>query len=335
VRYVLEGSVQCRGDRMRVNVQLIDADTGSHLWAERFNKTIADLFDLQDEIVARLANQLAAELIAVEARRAARAPHPDSMDRYFQGQAKLHEGRSPAQLAVARSFFEQALALDGGNLEALVGRAFVDFMAGSSHMADDREVRLQAAEASLVQALRAAPAHGLALTLLGAVHIVTNRADEGIAECQRALALDRNLAIAHSFVALAKSYVGRSGETEADMLEALRLSPRDINVFIWLFCVGLAKLCLGADQAAVDWCQRSIETNRNFPLSHFVLAAALAALGRQGEAQMAVASGLALDPSFTIERYRQGAASDHPVYLAQRERIYQLMGLAGVPLGGS
>ena len=87
VRYVLEGSVQRGGNRMRVNVQLIDAETGAHLWAERFDKPVADLFDMQDEIVARLANQLGTQLIAAEARRAERAPHPDSMDLYFQGLA--------------------------------------------------------------------------------------------------------------------------------------------------------------------------------------------------------------------------------------------------------
>ena len=85
VRYVLEGSVQRGGARMRVNVQLIDAETGNHLWAERFDKPLADLFDMQDEIVARLAGALNAQLVAAEARRAEQAPNPDSMDLYFQG----------------------------------------------------------------------------------------------------------------------------------------------------------------------------------------------------------------------------------------------------------
>ena len=85
VRYVLEGSVQRGGNRLRVNVQLIDAETGNHLWAERFDKPVADLFDMQDEIVSRLANALDAELIAAEARRAERSPHPDAMDLVFPG----------------------------------------------------------------------------------------------------------------------------------------------------------------------------------------------------------------------------------------------------------
>ena len=95
VRYVLEGSVQRGGNRLRVNVQFIDAETGNHLWAERFDKPVADLFDMQDEIVSRLANTLDAELIAAEARRAERSPHPDVMDLVFQGSGWFNKGLTP------------------------------------------------------------------------------------------------------------------------------------------------------------------------------------------------------------------------------------------------
>ena len=126
VRYVLEGSVQRSGNRLRVNVQLIDAETGHHLWAERFEKPVVDLFDMQDEIVARLASQLGTQLIAAEARRAEQAPHPDSMDLYFQGMACVNKGWIDEHLTQARGFFERALALDPGNIDALVGTALVD-----------------------------------------------------------------------------------------------------------------------------------------------------------------------------------------------------------------
>ena len=123
VRYVLEGSVQRGGNRLRVNVQLIDAETGNHLWAERFDKPVADLFDMQDEIVSRLANTLNAQLIEAEARRAERSLHPDAMDLYFQGMAWFNKGLTPEYMAQARGFFERALALDPSNIEALVGMA--------------------------------------------------------------------------------------------------------------------------------------------------------------------------------------------------------------------
>ena len=109
VRYVLEGSVQRGGNRLRVNVQLIDAETGNHLWAERFDKPVADLFDMQDEIVSRLANTLDAQLIEAEARRAERSPHPDAMDLYFQGRACWNKGMTPEYMAQARGFFRTRL----------------------------------------------------------------------------------------------------------------------------------------------------------------------------------------------------------------------------------
>jgi hypothetical protein len=113
-----------------VNVQLIDAETGNHLWAERFDKPLADLFDMQDEIVARLAGALNAQLIAAEARRAEQAPNPDSMDLYFQGLAWLNKGATPDTVAQARSFFDRALTADPDNADALVGSARVDVTVG-------------------------------------------------------------------------------------------------------------------------------------------------------------------------------------------------------------
>ena len=136
VRYVLEGSVQRGGNRMRVNVQLIDAETGNHLWAERFDKPLADLFDMQDEIVARLAGALNAQLVAAEARRAEQAPNPDSMDLYFQGLAWFNKGWTPDNVAQARSFFDRALVADPDNVDALVGSARADVVAGGNSLCD-------------------------------------------------------------------------------------------------------------------------------------------------------------------------------------------------------
>ena len=110
VRYVLEGSVQRGGNRLRVNVQLIDAETGNHLWAERFDKPVADLFDMQDEIVSRLANALDAQLIEEEARRAERSSNPNSMDLYFQGRAWCNKGLTPEYMAQARELLRACLS---------------------------------------------------------------------------------------------------------------------------------------------------------------------------------------------------------------------------------
>jgi TolB-like protein/class 3 adenylate cyclase/Tfp pilus assembly protein PilF len=333
VRYVLEGSIQRGGKRLRVNVQLVDAETGNHLWAERFDKPVADLFDMQDEIVSRLANTLNAELIAAEARRTEYSPHPGSMDLYFQGAAWLNKGPSPEYLAQAHGCFERALALDPGNVEAFIGMASVDVQRGAYFLADDRATRLAAAEGVLSRVLSLAPNHATAHYLLGLVQIFSNRAAQGIAQCERALALDRNLAVAHGLIGAAKYFSGHGEETEAHVQEALRLSPRDTSAYLWLGWVGTAKSQRGADEEAMPWYRRAIDANRNFAGTHFFLAAALALLGQLDEARAAAQAGLTLDPTFTIRRFRVGAATDNPTYLAGRKRICEGMRMAEVPEG--
>jgi TolB-like protein/tetratricopeptide (TPR) repeat protein len=304
VRYVLEGSVQRGGNRIRVNVQLIDAETGAHLWAERFDKPVSDLFDMQDEIVARLANELSTALIAQEARRTSKTPNSDSMDYYFQGMAWYEKGMSPPNVTEARRCFERALELDPGNVDALVKLANMDHIFGTIFNSDDRAARVAAAEVSLKKALSLAPNHAFGHFLMGIIHTCDGRAEEGIAEFERALELDRNLAFAHAFIGNAKFISGRSEETEAHVREALRLSPKDAFAYAWIFQAGFAKLLLGEDEEAVAWSRRSIEANSNFTLSHFTLAAALAHLGRLDEARAAAQAGLTLDPTTTIKRLR-------------------------------
>ena len=157
VRYVLEGSVQRDQNRVRVNAQLIDAESGAHLWADRFDRPLADLFSMQDEIVASLASQLDVELIANEARRAERTPNPDSMDLYFQGMSWFNKGRYAENMLEARGFFERALALDPGNLDALLGTAAVDMQVAAGYQTDDRPVRFAAVEATLTKVLSQSP----------------------------------------------------------------------------------------------------------------------------------------------------------------------------------
>jgi tetratricopeptide (TPR) repeat protein len=254
------------------------------------------------------------------------------MDLYFRGRASANKGLTLENTAQARCFYERALELDPSNIEALVGTAWVDF-ASVTNFLSDRSTRAAAAEAVLTKVLSLTPDHALAQHLLGGIHIYTNRAAEGIAKCEYSLHLDRNLAAAHSIIGLAKMFLGRAGETESHVLEALRLSPRDTQAHSWMAVAGSAKLYLARDDEAAAWLPRSIETNRNFPLAHFFLASCLAHLGQISDARAATMAGLALDPTFSIHRFRTGASSDNPTYLAQRERVYEGMRKAGVPDG--
>jgi TolB-like protein/class 3 adenylate cyclase len=336
VRFVLEGSVQRAGKRMRVNVQLIDAETGNHLWAERFDKPVADLFDMQDEIVARLASALDTELVAAEARRAEQTPNPDSMDLYFQGMARLNKGMTPDNVARARDFFDRALAADPDNVEALVGSAAANTIEGAQFFfGTERPAAFASAEAKLTKALSSVPDHARGHAVLGYVEIWTKRVAEGVAELEHALALDRNLVDAHAGIGFGKIFIGRAEETEAHIVEALRLSPRDTLAYSWMTRAGAAKLQLGGYDEAVAWFRRAMEANRNFPLTFFWLASTLARLDRLDEARGALKAGLALDPAFAICRARAiwNTLSDDPAYLAQLEPVFEGLRKAGLPEG--
>jgi len=333
VRYVLEGSVQRGGQRLRVNVQLVDTKTGNNLWAERFEKPVTDLFDMQDEIVSQLANTLNAQLIAAEARRAECSLNPNALDLYFQGMACWNKSWTPAYSTHARSFFERALELDPDNVDALVGIASIDIATAGVFLVDDPDVRFAAAEAALIKALSLAPQHALAHMFLGGVQLCTKRAAQGIAECEHALALNQNLAEAHAFIGMGKVFIGRAAEAEAHIHEAMRLSPRDEGAYRWMSWVSVAKLQLGADTEAVVWLRRGLRGNPNYPISHFQLAAALVYLGKLDDARAAVKDGLAVDPTFTIRRLKSVPFSDDPTFLEGGKRIIRGMRIAGVPEG--
>ena len=156
-----------------------------------------------------------------------------------------------------------------------------------------------------------------------------------MAECEHALALDRNLASAHALIGFGKALIGHAEETEFHVGEALRLSPRDKAAYIWMGVAGAAKSCLGDWAQTVVRFRRAIEANRNYPDAYFLLAAATAWLGRLDEAHSAVKAGLALNPAYTMCRARdtRTARSDNPKYLAQLEPIFEGMRKAGIPGG--
>ena len=231
-------------------------------------------------------------------------------------------------------FFDRALAADPDNVDALVGSARADVVQGANFFVTDPMAAFAAAEAKLTKALSSVPDHARGHLWLGLVEIWTKRAAEGIAKCEHALALDRNLADAHAAIGLGKIFIGRAEETEAHVAEALRLSPRDTLAYIWMHFAGIAKIHLGSWEQAVAWFRRSIEANRNYPRAYFHLAAALAQLGRLDEARSAVKAGLALNPN--LHRSPAPAppgrrVSDDPTYLAQLEPILEGLRKAGVP----
>jgi TolB-like protein len=335
VRYVLEGSVQNAGERIRFNAQLVDAESGAHLWAERFDKQRTNLLDMQDEVTTRLARTIHIELIAAESRRAARE-HPDrldSIDHTLHGWAAWNQHLSLEVARKSRHFFEAALRLDENNVGALMGFASAHMWEVNMYVSNDRAGQIRAAETAATKALALAPDSANAHLTYGIVLFSMRAPERALREFDFALSLDSNLAIAHGYLGLVKVFLGRAGESRAHVAEAMRLSPRDPLLFFWHFFIGVAEIHLGRVVHGLESLRKSVEINPNWGLSQFVLAGALALAGLLAEAAEVCAVARRLAPNFTIAKYHAEAVSDNPVYLALREHFCEGLRLAGVPEG--
>jgi TolB-like protein len=335
VRYVLEGSVQRCGSRMRVNVQLIDAENGMHLWAERFDKPLADLFDMQDEITVRLARMVEVELWVAEGRNAERerTQNMDAVDLAMRGWAVHHQRLTLDSVRKARKLFEDALRLDDANVRALLGlvetlTAEVDLDPDS-----DRAELIRVAEAAISRAEALAPGYAWVHHYRGRMRYVLQAPAQALREFELAVDVDRNQPWNHAWIGRMKTLLGRAEETEADVAEAMRLSPRDPLLYSWYMFLGIADLCLGQLDRAADHLRKATELNPQHANCAYYLAAALALAGCDAEAAAACAAGRHLAPSFSVCKFRANARSNNPVFLAQREDIIMGMRKAGVPDG--
>jgi TolB-like protein len=333
VRYILEGSVQAVGNRIRLNAQLVDTESGAHLWAERFDKEQANPLDLQDEITSRLSRTIHVELIAAESRRVARERPDDldAIDHTLRGWAALNQHLSLEVAREARRFFEAALRLDPDNVSALIGVASAHMWAVNMYTSDDRVGQIRAAEAAATKALNLAPNSAQAHLTYGIVLYAMRGADRALREFEFAIALDGKLAAAHAYIGLMKVFLGRPGETQAHVAEAMRLSPRDPLLFLWHFYIGVADIHRGRVVQPLESLRKSVEINPNWGLSQFVLAGALGLAGLLAEAAEVCNVARRLAPNFTIAKLRTEAVSDNPVYLARREHFCKGLRLAGAP----
>jgi adenylate cyclase len=284
VRYVLEGSVRRSGNQLRVNVQLIDAATDAHLWAERLDRDTGDLFSLQNEITTRLANALGVELIAAEAARP--TEHPDALDYILQGRAVSLKPRTPDTCREAINLFERALALDPQSVEGQSRLAYS--LAGPvlDGMADSAADDLARAEGLVDRALTASPRYALAHHVKGHVLRAQNRWQEAIPEYEAALALDHNWTRAFTNLGWCKLYTGSIEEVTPLVEQAIRLSPRDPDIGVCYYLIGTVHLLQSHTDEAIVWFEkaRSALPTLSFPRSRLASAYAL-----RGETQRAAA----------------------------------------------
>lgn len=331
VRYVLEGSVRGVEDRFRVNARLVDAETGADLWSDRLEGDRTRLAALQDEVTGRLAATLNLELLAAENRRSQRErPNdPDAIDLVMRGMAAMNRPRSRGTLEEARGLFAQALLQEPASVEALVGHARTGALLVLNRWSGAPDEYLREAEDAVRRALAAEPDHALAHFVRGDINRARKRFDAAIADYEAAVALDRNLASAHAQLGQVKILVGRSPETFAHVEQAMRLSPRDPAMGVWLFFACHANSHLARDEATVETCNRAVMVNP-FWIAYTDLAAAHAWQGRTAEAGAALAELERLMPGYTAQKFATADWSDHPVFLAEYARILEGLRKAGL-----
>jgi adenylate cyclase len=301
IRYVLEGSVQRSEKRVRVNAQLIDAETDAHLWADRFEEDVADLFKLQDQVVARIANNLRVELVNAESRRS--PPQSlDAVDLTMRGWALLWQKPTPQKDLAARELFEQAVKLDPSNADSHSGIAYSlarDVANGWSGPGVDYAALVVGAAD---RALAINPGNGMAGYAKGLFLVVVGRAAEAKPVVEAALKRNPNLAPLYAALALIHIQLGDNEQAKSDIDQAMRLSPRDVQLGIWEFIHGQADLALGHYAEAIEAERRAIDDDFNVYLPHLALAAAYALSNRDKEARAELAEAIRINPKITSIR---------------------------------
>jgi adenylate cyclase len=315
VRYVLEGSVQRDQNRVRVNAQLIDAESGAHLWAERFEEDVADLFKLQDQVVARLANTLGYELVKAEAAKGARSTNPDANDLVMRGLALFNEQTfqpSKEKNDASRAFYEQALAIDPNNAAAIAGLAFnyfYEYLFGYGNPGTDYDAKI------LGQADRAialAPDYDVPYEAKSIYLSLSHRSDEAIRSANAGLAVNPNNQDFYHTRALAEISLGRFDEAKSDLQQAIRLSPHDPRMATMITSLGDIEIGSGRPESALIEYKKAIDAGDHHYWIYANLAASYALLGKMDEAKPYVAETLRVNPSFTMKWFREHVPYDLP-----------------------
>jgi adenylate cyclase len=328
VRYALEGSARKAGGRIRLNVQLIDTETGAHLWADRFERELVDLFALQEAVTIELAGVLNVQLVEAETRRSRTKLHPDAFDLVLRGHAANNRGMARENNEASLHFYEEALRLDPGNVTALSCSAIGLALRVTSLWSIDRLDDLAQAEAMAERALALDPNDPQSHSAMGFVRRVQQRFDEAIIEYETVLRANPNFAFAHSELGWAYNFSGRFEQALPHFEESIRLSPRDPQLFLGYFGIGNLQQELGHFELAIEPLRRCIALNPRFSWPHLVLTVTLIQLQRMDAARAALAAYFRTNPAArTISAIRANAVSEG----SANPRFFECLRLAGMP----
>jgi len=335
VRYALEGSVQPDSNRVRVNAELLDAESGAHLWAEEFNHDRGDLPQTEDEIVTRLARTLQINPTDVKAARVERV-HPanqDAQELALRCQAAyLNFGPVGDQAEAGFGLCEQALGIDPNNEVALSILAIKFESRVTSAQTSDRQVDVAKVGELASHALAIDPNSPDAHVAKGGYFLVAKRFDDAKGEYQRAIALNPSQMNAYSGLCLAYLDTGQFDEVIICVEKAVHLSPSDSRRSSWLLLEGLADLGLRRDDQALEMLRRATAAGPSVQFGQAALAAALALAGHDAEAKEALRRYLALPDtrSKSIAALKKQVDSDNAGWRAMRERLYEGLHKAGM-----
>jgi TolB-like protein/DNA-binding winged helix-turn-helix (wHTH) protein len=312
VRYVLEGSVQRDANRVRVNAQLIDAASGAHLWADRFEEDVVDLFKLQDEVVARLARTLQIELVNAEAQRSLhdRPRNPDAIDLTMRGWAFYNQAFTKANQHEALALFDQALTLDPTSADALAAAAFTEATSYANGWYDPGADPYARAMQRANQAILLNPDQAVAHLTKALLIMFKTKPDDAastteiISESEASLRADPSLANAYLTMAIGDHFLGHDAQAISDLKQAIRISPRDTYVGIWYMQMGLELLGLGRYDEAIEEGLKAVDSGYHTVLSYTALAAFYAAADKMPEAKAALAEAMKLNPKLSFAWFR-------------------------------
>jgi TolB-like protein len=327
VGYVVEGSVRKGGDRVRITVQLNDADTGRHIWAERYDRNLADVFAVQDEITEAIVAAIEPQLYAAENFRAQRKP-PDSMDAWdLVMRALSHYWRVTRQdNMVAQALLEKATAIDPNYGQAL-GVLAASHTFGAHMGWQDMATTVPVAERAALAAILADSEDPWAHCALGCAYLFPRRFDDSLAEFELALRLNPNFSLAQGYYGLALAYCGRWEEADGAARRALRLSPRDPFSAIYCGIAGYAQFVGQNYEAAIQLAREAIRQRGDFVGGHRVLTAAAAMVGQDEVAQAALLELRRAQPNISLA----WIADQMPIKLdSDRERYLEGFRRAGL-----
>ena len=329
VRYVVEGSVRKAGGRIRINAQLIDAETGAHLWAERYDREATDVFDLQDEVRARIVAALRVKLTPAEVTRLARqqTDSPEAYDAYLRGQRQESFFTKEGNLESLR-LFERAIELDPAFVAAMGRLATAHTLAAENGWSPAPEESMETARVLAEKAVALdddlPQAHWAVARVYSRKRLFDG--DRAIASLRKAIALDPNYADAHAMLSNILNFVGRSEEALGQIEQAMRLNPH--FPFWYFYVLGTSQFHLTRYDAAIESFEKAIERNSAWRATHLYLVAAYGHLGMTDEAEWEMEELRTLGFEPTLENWRSRIQIQDPAYLT---RYFDGLRKAGVP----